>query len=147
METDTSDQENTTDKFYEDITFPSLVERMKAVFFDIFILLVVFTLTSLFIDSISDIPAFGKGVIFIFMIYLYDPILIAFTGGTLGHKSMKLKVRRYKHPDKKITLWQAFIRFIIKGLLGWLSFLTVTSNKHRRAIHDLTSGSIILHDK
>lgn len=81
------------------------------------------------------------------MFYLYDPIFTAFTGSTLGHKIMKLKVRRYREPERKISLGQALLRFIIKGLLGWISFFTVTGNERKRAIHDLASGSILLPDK
>ena len=132
---------------YDATAFPSLVTRIKAVFIDIVIMLIVFTVTTLFIDKFGDIPNFVKGSIIIFMFYLYDPILTSFTGSTLGHKIMKLKVRRYKNPDKRISLAQALLRFITKGLLGWVSFLTVTSNKRKRAIHDIASGSIIMNVK
>lgn len=79
------------------------------------------------------------------MIYLYDPIFTSFTGGTLGHKLMKLKVKKFEQSDKNISLISAFLRFLVKGMLGWVSFLTVTGNKNKRAIHDVVSGSIILH--
>lgn len=129
---------------YDATTFPTLVTRIKAVFIDILVMLIIFTATTLFIDAFGDIPNFVKGFILIFMLYLYDPILTAFTGSTLGHKMMKLTVRTYSDPGKKITLGQAFLRFITKAALGWISFLTVTGNKRKRAIHDLISGSIIL---
>lgn len=129
---------------YAGTVFPSLVTRIKAVFIDLVIMLVVFTASTLFIDAVGDIPDFVKGFILIFMVYLYDPLLTSFTGSTLGHKVMKLKVRKYKHPECKISLGQAFLRFITKGFLGWISFLTVTANKRKRAIHDIASGSIIL---
>jgi hypothetical protein len=38
----------------------------------------------------------------------------------------------------------ALIRFLVKGLLGWLSFLTVTGSTRKRAIHDLLGGSIVM---
>lgn len=129
---------------YDDMTFPSLVSRVKALFIDIVIMLIIFTGTTLFIDTFGEIPTFAKGSIAIFMFYLYDPILTSFTGSTLGHKIMKLKVRKYNNPEKRISLGQAFLRFITKGLLGWFSFLTVTGNKQKRAIHDIASGSIIM---
>jgi uncharacterized RDD family membrane protein YckC len=132
---------------FKGVIFPSLVTRIKALFIDSLIILLVFTAITLLINSLGDIPAFMKGFVLIFMIYLYDPILTSLTGSTLGHKVMKLKVRRYNDPEKKISIGQALIRFLIKGLLGWISFLTVTANKHKRAIHDLASGSIMLNDK
>lgn len=129
---------------YDATTFPSLVTRVKALFIDLVIMLIIFTATTLFIDTFGDIPNFVKGSIAIFMFYLYDPILTSFTGSTLGHKIMKLKVRKYKDPEQRISLGQALLRFITKGLLGWVSFLTVTANKRKRAIHDIASGSIIM---
>ncbi len=135
------------DTKYDVITFPSLVTRIKALFIDVIIMLIIFTATALLIDSFGDIPSFAKGFILIFMFYLYDPIFTSLTGSTLGHKVMKLKVRRYGEPEKKISLGQAFLRFFVKGFLGWISFLTVTGNKRKRAIHDLASGSIMLTDR
>ena len=136
-----------TDKIYGGTALPSLLVRVKALFVDVCIMLLVFTATTLFIDSFGDIPDFTKGFILIFMFFIYDPLLTSLTGSTLGHKLMKLKVRRYEEPERKISLWQASLRFFMKGMLGWISFLTVTGTKHKRAIHDLTSGSIILFDK
>lgn len=134
------------DAQYNEVAFPSLVSRVKALFIDLIIILIVFTATTLFIDSIGEISNFARGFILVFMLYLYDPIFTAFTGSTLGHKVMKLKVRRYGEPDKKISLGNAFLRFFTKGILGWVSFITVTGNKRKRAIHDWASGSIVLTD-
>lgn len=135
---------NNLETRYDGVTFPSLVERIKALFVDMVIILIIFTATTLFIDAFGDIPDFAKGFILIFMLYLYDPVLTSFTGSTLGHKVMKLKVREYQDPEKKISLVRALLRFMTKGLLGWISFLTVTSNKRKRAIHDMVGGSIVL---
>jgi hypothetical protein len=33
---------------------------------------------------------------------------------------------------------------VLKTLLGWISFLTITRNTERRAIHDLVSGSVMV---
>lgn len=132
---------------YDATQFPSLVTRIKALFIDGVIVLAIFTVTSLGIDAFGDIPDFAKGAIAIFMFYLYDPLLTHFTGSTLGHKVMNLKVRRYEEPEKRISLGHAFLRFIAKGGLGWISFLTVTGDKRKRAIHDFASGSIIMTTK
>jgi uncharacterized RDD family membrane protein YckC len=135
---------NDLETAYDSTMFPSLVSRIKALFVDVVIILIIFTATTLFIDSFGEIPSFVRGFILIFMLYLYDPLLTSLTGSTLGHKLMNLKVRRYDEPDRKISLGQAFGRFFIKGLLGWISFLTVTGNPRKRAIHDIASGSIML---
>lgn len=129
---------------YDDVTFPSLLVRIKALFIDLVIVLVIFTTTAILIDTFGEVHSFVKGFILIFMLYLYDPVLTSLSGSTLGHKAMNLKVRRYGQPERKISLGQAFLRFFVKASLGWISFLTVTGNNRKRAIHDLASGSIML---
>lgn len=140
-------QTNNADPRFSGTIFPTLVTRIKAIFIDLLIIFAVFIATTLFIDNFVDLPDFIKGFILVFMFYLYDPFLTAFTGGTLGHKLMKLKVKRYENPEQNISITAAFLRFLTKGLLGWLSFLTVTGHKHKRAIHDFAGGSIILSDR
>lgn len=139
-----------TDKFqthYAGYRLPSLLARVKALVVDSLILLAIFTITTLVIKALGEVPNMARGLILVFMFYLYDPLLTSFTGATLGHRFMKLTVRKYAHPERRISLGQAFARFLTKGLLGWLSFLTVTGNSRKRAIHDLASGSIVLVDK
>ena len=94
------------DENYKGIALPTLLVRVKALFVDLCIMLVVFTSTTLFIDSVGDISNFSKGFILIFMFFLYEPLLTSIAGGTLGHKLMTLKIRRYEEPDRKISLWQ-----------------------------------------
>ena len=132
------------DRKYATTVFPSLVSRIKALFVDFIFLLVIFAGTSLLINAIGGVPDFIKGSIAIFMLCLYDPLLTSVLGGTLGHKAMGLGVRRYNDPERKISFGHAIVRFIVKGFLGWISFLTVTSNKRKRAIHDIASGSMML---
>jgi uncharacterized RDD family membrane protein YckC len=123
---------------------PNLVSRVKAVFIDFVIMLVVFSLTSIIIGLVNDVSDFIKGFIAVTMFILYDPLLTAFTGGTLGHKMMGLRVKKYSDTKTNISVINAILRFVIKGTMGWLSFLTVTSSKNKRAIHDTLSGSIVL---
>jgi hypothetical protein len=79
------------------------------------------------------------------LFFLYEPLLTAYSG-TVGQKMMKLKVRQFDQPDKRLSLLNAYLRWITKALLGWLSFLTINFNKEHRAIHDFASNSIMLDD-
>lgn len=129
---------------YDEMVFPTLVTRIKALFIDVLILLLVFTSASFIIDFIGSVPDFIRGSILIFMVYLYDPVFTSFTGSTIGHKVMKLRVAKYANPEKRISFLTAMLRFIVKASLGWISFITVTGNKRKRALHDLISGSIVI---
>lgn len=129
---------------YKDYEFPTLLRRVQALFIDVIIILIIFLTSSFLIDFAGGAPNWLRGVILISMIYLYDPILISSIGGTIGHHIMKLRVRNIYDPNKNIFILNSIVRFSLKGLFGWLSFLTVTFNKRRRAIHDIASGSILI---
>jgi uncharacterized RDD family membrane protein YckC len=140
-----SSQDNSQElaAIYEPIQFPSLLARIKAIFLDTLVLLVFFAVTSVVIDNVGGAPDAVR-IALIMIIFLYDPVLTAFAGATIGHKIMGIKVRKFDAPGSKISLPMAFVRFFVKWLLGWISLLTVTSNAHKRAIHDLASGSIMI---
>jgi uncharacterized RDD family membrane protein YckC len=53
-------------------------------------------------------------------------------------------VKDHSDTHRRIGVFASFIRYVFKTVLGWLSFLTITANKERRAIHDLISGSVVI---
>ena len=140
-----TDKEQNSDDPYRDMIFPSLVTRVKALMIDLVVILCIFSLASLIIDKFDQTPIFVRVLIFIFCIYLYEPLLITLYGGTIGHHLVKIGIRKVNHPEKKINLLQASVRFITKYIFGWLSFITVTFNRRKRAIHDMVSRSIVLY--
>ncbi len=96
------------------------------------------------LDKISDgEDGWIRALVFIGIWGVYEPLSMTL-GSTLGNYLMKIKVRQEGNRDKKINLLQALIRFIIKISLGWISFLTIHSNKERRAIHDFAAGSVVI---
>jgi uncharacterized RDD family membrane protein YckC len=84
-----------------------------------------------------------KAVVFVSIWCIYEPVCTTL-GATLGNYLMKIRVRQENARGKKINLPQAFVRFIFKFVLGWLSFLTIHFNEERRAIHDMIAGSVML---
>jgi uncharacterized RDD family membrane protein YckC len=65
-------------------------------------------------------------------------------GCTLGNYIKGIRVRQISDTSKKINLIQALIRYPVKVMLGWFSFLTIGSNSKRRAIHDFAAGSVMI---
>jgi len=132
--------------FYKDAEFPSIVTRVQALFIDSIIVIVIFFSTAEIIEMSGGAPDWLRGAVLFCSLYLYEPILVSTLGGSLGHLAMGLRVRGVNHhPDKKLFIIFALIRVTFKVLLGWLSFLTVTRNKRRRAIHDILSWSVVIH--
>ena len=108
----------------------------------IFILLISLGISSLF-ESLGDVPDYLRLIMFIVVVILYEPILIS-TACTVGQLITNIRVRKLHDPVRRILIFNAILRIIVKALLGWLSFLTVTFNDNRRAIHDYLSGSIVI---
>jgi uncharacterized RDD family membrane protein YckC len=132
---------------YQDYEYPSLQTRVMALFIDSLILVLVFVLASYIFSFFDNVPNWLRGFVLIFMIYIYDPLFTSFAGFTIGHYIMNLRVKNTNDPSKNIMFISAIFRFLIKPLLGWLSFLTVTSNKRKRAIHDILCGSVVYVNK
>lgn len=145
IQTERERKEMLYDQLYGDTSFPSLLTRVKAVMIDFVVILMIFSIASVLIDEIGDIPTWIHVSIFVFCFYIYDPLLITLAGGTIGHHILGIRIKKVKKPQQNINLLQASIRLITKFTLGWLSFLTVTASKRKLAIHDMACGSIVLY--
>jgi len=125
---------------------PGVFLRAKAAAIDGFILLGMMLLISSIGSKFPDIPNNVRIGSFVVFALLYDPLMTMTTGQTIGHKIMGIRVVRFSDATKKISFLSAFLRFIIKAILGWLSLLTVGSNKDKRAIHDLFCNSKVTYN-
>ena len=97
------------------------------------------------IISLAGGTATGVRVgIFLFCIVMYEPLLVASRGGTLGHALLRIQIKKYDDPAQTISMVSAIVRILVKGLLGWISFLAVIFSHEKRAIHDIASGAIVL---
>jgi uncharacterized RDD family membrane protein YckC len=65
-------------------------------------------------------------------------------GATLGNYIKGIRVRQNGATGQRINFFQAFIRYVLKMLLGWISFLTIHTNPQKRAIHDIIAGSVMI---
>jgi uncharacterized RDD family membrane protein YckC len=124
--------------------YPSLVKRYKALFIDS--MLILFTLIIIMVvlqeneyRTITMVTAAA------FILLTYEPFLTSYSK-TVGQKLMKIKVGKLENPTQKISLLNAYLRWLTKGLLGWISFITIHFNRERRAIHDFASNSVVIND-
>jgi uncharacterized RDD family membrane protein YckC len=125
--------------------YPSLVRRYKALFIDsVLILTTLVTIMVLVQDS--DFRATIMVSAASIILLTYEPFLTSFSK-TVGQRLMKIRVGKRKNPSERINLLNAYIRWFTKGLLGWISFLTIHFNRQRRAIHDMASDSVVISDE
>ena len=98
-------------------------------------------------SNFEHVPDKARFAAFIFIFFLYDPIFTSVFGGTIGHMMFGLRVKRGNNHVKNILFPLAIIRFIVKVSLGWISILTVSGNKEKKAIHDIIVGSVVIFRK
>ena len=123
--------------------YPQLTDRIQSTFIDtILIVILMFAFASV-LEKFDNVPDWVRIIMFAGLFIAYEPLCMTF-GSTLGNYIKGIRVRKSSDSTKRINIFQAIVRYPIKVLLGWVSFLTINSNSKRRAIHDLVSGSVMV---
>jgi uncharacterized RDD family membrane protein YckC len=134
-------------EFTDEHVYPSIMNRVQALFFDVWIIIgILMFLSSTFFRDYEGRYVGIKIAMFFVILLIYEP-LANMTGGTIGYRTMGMKIRRFGDFDKKIRFSQAFVRSVMKLALGWISFLTISVDPQRRAMHDKATGTVVLHAK
>lgn len=131
----------------ENIIYPGVTDRIKAMLADSVILVIQMAIAAYSFSMFEYVPELVKKIAFIFIFLLYDPLFTSIFGGTIGHMMFGLRVKREHNLRKNILFPIAIARYVIKAVLGWISLLTVMSNKKRKAIHDYVTGSIVVYNE
>ena len=82
------------------------------------------------------------GFLVVVALLLYEPVLVSFTGGTFGHYCSNLRVVD-ERSGGNVSFLKACARVIIKGVLGWYSFVVLAATRRNQAIHDLATRSTV----
>ncbi|MFH2046880.1 MAG: RDD family protein [Pseudomonadota bacterium] len=123
--------------------YPDILTRYLATTIDgVFIVLSFIGISYLFQGNEMLSISVRLTVIFL-LLFIYEPI---FTSKlcTLGQKVMKIRVRSIQEL-KNIPLHTAYIRILIKLVLGIISFFTIPFTKNKRGVHDLAAGSVVIY--
>ena len=124
--------------------YPSLVRRVQSIFIDTMVIIIVMLSASTILSNIQSTPDWIRIALFVFLFFIYEPVFMAFSAGTIGNRLMGIQVKQIADEHKGPTLLQSYIRFMFKFFLGWLSFVTMHFNVQRRAIHDLMGKTVML---
>jgi len=89
-------------------------------------------------DHLARVIGFG----FMAGFFLYEPLLVSFAGGTIGHYLSNLRVVDDR-TNGNISLPKAVARVIIKAVLGWFSFISMAAARRHQAVHDLLTRSTV----
>ena len=135
--------ETTTSETVSQTEYPLLGDRVQSTFIDtVLIIILMFVFTSV-LDKFENVPDWVRAVLFVGVWVVYEPLCTTL-GFTLGNYIKNIRVRRLSDNSKRINFFQALIRYATKIALGWISFLTIHTNKERRAIHDFAAGSVMI---
>ncbi len=125
-----------------DTLYPKLARRLRAALLDVVIFVCVFfgfgfTLAAL------NFPGTINALVFATAVLILEPALVCVTGGSIGHHALGLRIQD-KTTGKNLNPFFALVRFLLKSLIGWLSFAFVLVTKRHQAIHDIFSTSVVV---
>jgi uncharacterized RDD family membrane protein YckC len=123
--------------------YPLLLDRVQSIFIDGVLIIVLMFVFAAVLDRYENTPDWVRIVLFFGLWAVYEPLFVVF-GCTLGQYVKKIRVRRHSDPSRRINIIQSFFRWLFKAFLGWFSFLTISFNPEKRAIHDFIVGSIMV---
>ncbi|RYZ87671.1 MAG: RDD family protein [Proteobacteria bacterium] len=126
-----------------EISYASLSDRIQSTFIDSIVIVVLMMASASALENYDNAPDWIRIALFFGIWGIYEPVCMTF-GATLGNYLKGIRVRRRGNYSKRINLLQAFVRYMLKMTLGWISFLTIHASKERQAIHDLVAGSVAL---
>ena len=127
--------------------YAGVLSRVKSVVADSVVIMIFMFIVAYAFSAFEHVPDNARIIAFIFIFFLYDPIFTSLFGGTIGHFLIGIRVKRENNHKRNIILPLAIIRFFVKVLLGWISLLTFSGNKRRKAIHDYLVGSVVIYNE
>ncbi len=128
----------------DDARYATFPRRLNALTTDGIIVVGFTILTFLLAPSGESHPSLRLSLAFAWwgVILLYEPVGVAFFGGTIGHRLLNLRVvdeRTLGNP----TLAKALLRFVVKVVLGVISFVSMAFTRKHQSLHDLLTGSTV----
>lgn len=123
--------------------YPQLMERIQSSFIDMLLIVIMMFVFASILDRYEDVEDWVRIAMFAGLFVVYEPLCMSL-GFTLGNYLKGIRVRKHTNTTKRINFLQAIVRYPVKILLGWISFLTINSNPERRAIHDMVSGTVMI---
>jgi len=123
--------------------YPSLSDRIQSILIDQVFIIALMFMASAVLDRYENVPDWIRIVLFFGLWGVYEPICMTF-GCTIGNYVKRIRSRKFNDPTKRMNVFQAYIRYFIKILLGLVSFVTINMNKAKRAIHDFVASTVMI---
>jgi cell wall assembly regulator SMI1/uncharacterized RDD family membrane protein YckC len=125
----------------EVVLYAKVWPRVKAILIDGVVVGLAFVAAALVGANIAGTGAVAFVAWVVFWV-LYDPLMVSGTGGTIGHHFRNLRVVSDRSGGNP-RFGAAFIRNVVKGVLGLWSLFTMAGSAQRKAIHDWVAGTTV----
>ena len=129
-----------------EVNYPTLSDRVQSTFIDSILIIILMFVFAAVLERYENAPDWIRIALFFGIWGIYEPLCTSL-GFTVGNYLKGIRVRKVSNTSKKLNIGQAFIRYVLKASLGWISFLTMHSNPKRRAIHDFAAGSVMIRNR
>lgn len=123
--------------------FASLATRIKASIIDGAIVLTLFILIPVTIGAFfpNEFPLVG--VAMFAPALLLEPLLVTYSGATIGQSIFGLRVVRVD-TRSNCNLFISFFRYLAKTILGGISLIYMLFSKRHQAIHDHLANTVVI---
>jgi uncharacterized RDD family membrane protein YckC len=117
--------------------------RFRGIVLDWMILMAILFGALMLVSTVRN-DSFSRvlGTVVIATLLLYEPILVCFTGSTLGHYFTNLRVVD-ERTGGNVSFLKACARAAIKGVLGLYSFVILMATRRNQAVHDILTKSTV----
>ena len=124
-----------------DVYYPSLLRRFISSFVDSGITFIIVG-SLVHLTTRIDNDSITLKVAAIILGFSYEPITTLFSR-TAGNLIAGIRIQR-PNDGLPLSFLKAYLRYIVKSFLGWLSFLTMHQDAQMRAIHDIMADTLVV---
>lgn len=125
------------------LKYPHLSLRLKAAMIDSVIFATILYSTAYFSYDIFPENLYLRIMLIFIPTLSYEPVLLYFTGSSIGHKIYKIAVV-HQNKEKRLNIFQCYIRFVVKIFLGLFSLIFMFFTKKRQSFHDLITATLVV---
>jgi hypothetical protein len=127
----------------EQTEYPYTRDLAQSAVIDFLLVMILIFICTNLMNKFPNAPDWMRICLIVFAI-LYEPFCTS-RGFTLGHYIKKIRVRRAKNMQERISFFNALIRFVAKISLIWMPLIITTHNNTQgRRLHDILSGSVMI---
>ncbi len=128
---------------YDPSQYPNIARRYLATFIDGLFIITIFVLIAYLFQGTDKLSVTIRLLTAFFMFFVYEPICTSKLC-TIGQKILGVRIRSLQ-ANQNISIVSAYIRIVVKIMLGIISFFTIPYSKNKRAIHDFAAGSVVIY--